>query len=112
ELRAQPLEALLLERLVHVPPPDPVLRPGLADDELVLRGTPGEAARVDDQRPAFRELPLAARERVRVEQGGRRLPVDAPIGAQPVASERGLGRDRDVASLLRIRILVALREQP
>src|SRR5581483_11141937 len=34
------------------------------------------------------------------------------IGAQPVASERGLGRDRDVASLLRIRILVALREQP
>ena len=47
ELRAhlltEPLERLLRDLGVHVAPPDPLLGPGLADDELVL----GRAARVD-----------------------------------------------------------------
>jgi hypothetical protein len=95
DLRAQPVEIVLLDRLVDGSPPDPVLGVRLPDDELVLRRATGEAAGVDDERAALRELPLAARERMRVEQGGRRLPVDAAVGVEPVSGERGLGGDRD-----------------
>ena len=87
DLLAQPLEVLLGDRLVDGAPPDPLLRAGLADDELVLRRAAGEAAGVDDERPALGEPALAALERVRVEQRRRRVPVDAAARAQPVVGE-------------------------
>ena len=37
DLRAQPLELRLGERMVDLAPPDPVLGAGLDDDELVSR---------------------------------------------------------------------------
>src|SRR5207237_2747595 len=77
ELVAQATELRLLERLVDAPPPDPALRSGLADDELVLRRAAGVAAGVDDERPALGKPALAAEEGVRIEEGGGRLPVDA-----------------------------------
>jgi hypothetical protein len=93
-LRAQSVEVVLLERLVDLAPPDPVLGTRLTDDELVLRRATGEAAGVDHERAPFRQLPLAARQRVRVQQRCRRLPEDPPVGVQPVTGERGLGRNR------------------
>jgi hypothetical protein len=95
DLLAKTVELLLGQRLVDLAPPDAVLRTGLADDELVPRRAAGVAAGVDDQRPALGEDTLAARERVRVQQRRRRLPVDAAVGIEPVPSERSLGRDRD-----------------
>jgi hypothetical protein len=68
DLRAQPVEALLLERLVDRAPPDSALGPGLADDELVLGRAAGEAARVDDEGTALGERRLSPGERMRIEQ--------------------------------------------
>jgi hypothetical protein len=95
ELAAEAVEVILVDRLVDSPPPDPLFRLGLADDELVLRRAARELARVDDERSPFGETPLTAEQCVRVEQRRRRLPVDAALRAEPVLAERSLGRDRD-----------------
>ena len=53
-------------------------------------------ARVDDERAALGEPRLAARERVLVELGGRRVPVDVPAHGDPVPRELvPIGDDRD-----------------
>ena len=44
------LERVLVERDVHRPPPDLLLRCGILDDAFVLRRTSGLRARVGDQR--------------------------------------------------------------
>ena len=67
DLPAQSVEVLLGDLGVHVAPPDPLFRAGLADDELVLRRAAGEAAGVDDERPALGEDALAAVDRRGVE---------------------------------------------
>jgi hypothetical protein len=95
DLLAETVELLLGQRLVDLAPPDAVLRTGLADDELVPRRASGVAAGVDDERPTLGEDALAARERVRVEERSRRLPVDAAVGIEPVPPERSLRRDCD-----------------
>ena len=87
DLLAQALEVLLGQRLVHAAPPDALLRPRLADDELVLRRAAGEAAGVDDERPALGEHALAPLQRVGVEQRRRRVPVHATDRGQPVVGE-------------------------
>ena len=87
---------ILGELVVDVAPPDPILGPGLADEELVLRGAIGEPPRVEDERPALGELALATRERVRIEQRGRRISVRRGGRVDPVPGEihvsRQLGR--------------------
>ena len=88
DLVAQPLEGVLRDVGVDVAPPDPILGARLADDELVLRRAAGVDAGVHDQRAAFREAPVAVRERVRVELGRRRMPVDpAADEVDPVLGE-------------------------
>src|SRR2546430_16487756 len=47
DLLAQAVELILGERPVDVAPPDPALRGGLADEELVLRRAPRVNARVE-----------------------------------------------------------------
>ena len=69
DLRAQAVEMLLGQRVVHGAPPDAVARPVLVDDELVLRRAAGEASGIDDECAAVGELPVAVRERVGVELG-------------------------------------------
>jgi hypothetical protein len=86
-LRAQALEVLLVDLGVDRPPPDPVLGAGLADDELVLGRAAGVDARVDGERAALGDRRLAALERVGVELRRGRVPVDAPVGPDPVADE-------------------------
>jgi len=87
DLGAKPLEAFLVDRGVDVAPPDPLLRAGLTDDELVLRRAAGVRAGVDRERPTFGDLCLAALECVRVELRGRRIRMDAALGADAVADE-------------------------
>src|SRR5207244_9494431 len=97
DLLAQLVERRLVDRLVDAPPPDPVLRAGLADDELVPRRAAGVAPGVDGERPALREVAVAARERVRVQERGGRVPVDATPGGDAVLVEPALvqpGGDR------------------
>ena len=55
DLVAEPLELLFVQLLVDGSPPDAILRPGLADEKLVLRRTPGVPPGVDDERAAFCE---------------------------------------------------------
>ena len=81
DLVAQPVELLLGELAVHVAPPDARLRAALAHDELVLRRAPGVDPGVDDERPAFGEHALVARERVRVEHRDRRISIDPALSA-------------------------------
>ena len=88
-LLAQPLEVLLRDLGVDVAPPDPLLRAGLPDDELVLRRAAGVLAGVDGERAALGEPGLAARERVRVELRRRRVPVDGAGGLDSVHPEPG-----------------------
>jgi hypothetical protein len=59
-LLAQLVEVGLLERTVHLAPPDVFLRRRLTHDELIVRSAPGVLARVDDQRPQMRDAPFAA----------------------------------------------------
>src|SRR4029077_5748546 len=75
DLVAQRVEALRCERLVDLAPPDALLRALLLDEELILRRAPGERARVDRERAALGELAVAAGERMRVEQRGRRISI-------------------------------------
>ena len=66
-LLAQPVEVRLRDLGVDVPPPDPVLGAGLADDELVLRRAAGVLAGVHVERAALGNPPLAALDGVVVE---------------------------------------------
>ena len=106
---AQAVEVLGRQRLVHLAPPDPVLRAGLLHEELVLRRAAGERAGVDDERAALGELPLAVQERLRVEQRGRRVPTNAPAWVQTVlveadrSAQLSLGRRRHRSTHLRRR---------
>jgi hypothetical protein len=78
---------LLVDLGVDGAPPDPILGAGLADDELVLRGAAGVDTRVDCQRAALGDRGLAALERVGVELGRGRVPVDPAVGPDAVANE-------------------------
>jgi hypothetical protein len=89
DLLAQALEVLLRDRLVDLAPPDAVLGSGFPDDELVLRRPAGVPAGVDDERSALGEPALAAPQRVRVKQRGRRVAVDAAGRAQTVRGQVG-----------------------
>ncbi len=93
-LLAKPLERLLGDLGVHVAPPDPLLGTGLADDELVLGRTAGVDPRVDHERATFGKARVAAGERVGVELGRRRMPVDPPAHVDAVLRERAAARDR------------------
>jgi hypothetical protein len=92
-LVAEALEVVLGQRVVPAPP-DAVLGVGLADDVLVLRRAAREPAGVEDDRTAFGEPAVAARERVRVEQRGRRIAPDAAGRMQSVVGE--IDRDREL----------------
>jgi hypothetical protein len=84
---------LLVDLGVDRAPPDPLLGAGLANDELVLRRTPGVDAGVDRERPAFGDRRLPALERVGIELRRGRVPVDSPVGPDPVSDEI-VSRDR------------------
>ena len=94
DLAAERLEVVLLDRAVDLAPPDPLLGARLADDELVLGRPSGEAAGVDDQRPALGEPPVAAFERVRVELGGGRVAEHVAGRRKPVSLQTRLRRRR------------------
>ena len=88
DLLAQALEVLLGDLLVDARPTRcGSSDPGSSHDELVLRRAAGEAAGVDDERPALGEPALVALERVRVQERRRRVPVDGAARAQPVVGE-------------------------
>src|SRR5207244_8618539 len=74
DLLPQAVEPLLRDRLVHLAPPDPILRALLPDEELVLRRAPGVRAGVDDERAALGEHGIASAKRMHVRLRGRRLP--------------------------------------
>ena len=83
DLVAQPLEVLLGELLVAVPP-DPVLGARLADDELVLRRAAGVPAGVDDERAALGDPRFAAPDRMLVERSAVvGFQMTLPLGANP-----------------------------
>src|SRR5204862_7830950 len=88
----------LRELGVDVAPPDPLLRARLPHDELVLRRPAGVAPGVDDDRTAFGELAVPARERMHVEQRGRGLVDHASGRLDPVLGKivtvADVGRDR------------------
>jgi hypothetical protein len=92
-LGAQALEVLLVDLGVDRSPPDAVLGARLADDELVLGRAAGVDARVDGQCAALGDRGFAALERVGVELGRGRIPVDPPVSPDAVAGEI-VGRDR------------------
>jgi hypothetical protein len=87
DLLPQPFEVLLRDLRVDVAPPDPVLGPGLADDELVLRRAAGVLAGVDGERPALGDAAFPPLERVGVQLRGARVPVDGPLGLDPVDAQ-------------------------
>ena len=82
DLVSQALERVFGQLLVHVAPPDPVFRARLADDELVLRRAPGVDTCVDGERAALGKLCFAAEERVRVQDGRGRVPMERALGAE------------------------------
>ena len=96
DLVAEPLELLFAQLLVDGSPPDSILRPGLPDEEFVLRGTPRVAPGVDDERAAFCEPALVSAQRVRVEDRGRGMDLYAAAGVDSVLAEidSPLGSDR------------------
>ena len=61
EARAEPVVVLLADLVVDLAPPDLVLAPRLADDELVLRRSAGVLAGPDDERALGRDRPLPSR---------------------------------------------------
>ena len=65
----------------------------LADDELVLRGARGVLARVDDDRAAADDPPLAAERDLLVERLGRQVPVDAARVREAVVLEPVVARE-------------------
>jgi hypothetical protein len=78
---------LLGERLVDAPPRDAILRLGLLDGELVLRGAAGEPAGVDDERPRLGDPGLAAQDGVLVRDGRARVAQDRAGGGDAVLGE-------------------------
>ena len=93
DLRAKPVEVVLVDRMVDLAPPDPVARAGLVHDELVVRRAAREAPRVHHQRAAVRQAPVTARERARVELSRRRV-VNDPTARQDAVPIEGLFADR------------------
>ena len=87
DLVAQSFVVIVGELLVDLAPPDAIGRRRLVDEELVLRRAAGELAGVDDQRAAFCEAPVAARERMLVEQRGGRVSIDGAGGVDPLPGE-------------------------
>jgi hypothetical protein len=87
DLGAKAVEAILLERPVHIAPPDALLGGRLPHDELVLRRAAGVAAGVDDERPALGEHALAPAQRVRVEDGRGQVPVNPAAGFDAVGGQ-------------------------
>ncbi len=76
--------AVLLEHLVHLAPPDAVLRAALARDELVPGRAAGVPAGVDDERPAVGEHAFVAAQCVGVKDGRRRVPPDRALRLETV----------------------------
>ena len=87
-LGAQRVVALLLERLVHLAPPDAVLGAALARDELVLGRPARVPAGVDDERAAVGEHAFVALQRVGVEHRRRRVPPDRSLRLEAVAQQQ------------------------
>ena len=94
DLLPQPVEVRLVERHVRVAPPDPLLGPRLANDELVLRRAAGELSRVDDERPALGEPAVTPAKRVGVELRRGRVAEHLAGRVDLVALEPHLGRRR------------------
>jgi hypothetical protein len=105
DLFAEAFEVLLVHRLVDVAPRDAVFGLRLAHEELVLGRAAGVASGVDDERAALREPPLLVDERVCVEERGRRIPVDAAFGIEPVVFESAGGRSDGHGARLIVRVL-------
>src|SRR6476659_9515753 len=78
---------LFVDLLVDRARPDPVLGIGFPYEELVVRGAAGMTTGVDDERPAFGEPPFVVAQRVRVEQRGRWMEMDAAGGVDAVLAE-------------------------
>ena len=115
DLRAQPLEALLVDRPVDASPVDPVLGLRLADDELVVRRPARVVSGVDDERAALGELPLAPEQGMEVQLRRARVPGHATGRRQAVRVETDrspqldVGRDRHRGALI-LRARVRLGE--
>ena len=74
-------ERVLVERDVHRPPPDVVLRCGILDDALVLRRAAGLHAGVGDERAVLGDARvLLEADRVLVERARREVVVDLGDG--------------------------------
>ena len=89
EPRPETVVVLLADLVVHVAPPDLVLAPGLADDELVLGRAARVLAGVHDERAVGGDGALAGADRVLVELGHRQVGDDA--GADEWG-RRGIGQ--------------------
>ena len=61
DLVPQPVEVGFGQRLVDGAPPDPLLRAGLLDDELVPRRAARVVPGVDDERPALGQAAVASK---------------------------------------------------
>ena len=83
-LCAQPVVAVLLEHLVDLAPPDPLLGAALAGDELVAGRAARVPAGVDDERAAVGQDSLVTPQRVRVEDRRRGVPPDRALRLEPV----------------------------
>jgi hypothetical protein len=95
DLGAQVLVVLERELTVDRAPPDPILRLRLANRELVLRRASRVNARVDDERAAFGDARLVAKDRVLVEERRRRVAVERARKRDPMLAEvdlSGCGR--------------------
>ena len=93
DLVPEQLVVILGELLVDVSPPDAIGGGRFVDEELVLGRAAGEGAGVDDERAAFGELALAARQRVRVEQCGGRVSIDGAGCVDPLLGEIDAARE-------------------
>ena len=70
-----PIELLLRERPVDLPPPDALVGDGVADDELVVCGAAGVLAGGDDERSAEGDPSLSPAHRLLEEYGSGQVPV-------------------------------------
>ena len=86
-LVAEGLELLLPELLIDIAPRNPVLAAGLANDVLVVRRPAGMRSGVDDERSALGQLPVAAPQRVHVEERGGRIGEDATPRLEAVLAQ-------------------------
>ena len=89
EIGLERREGFGLHRLVRLAPPHGIFGLGVADGELVLGGTAGVLAGLDDHRTVLGELAFAARHCLLDQRCGRQVPVDGrrgldALGFQPV----------------------------